>query len=197
MSKLPKDFYLQVDVVSLSKQLLGKILFTKEGKTITAGIITETEAYAGEIDKASHAFGGRRTSRTETMYAEGGISYVYLCYGMYSLFNVVTNQKDIPHAVLVRAIQPIEGIEKILQRRKSEKLKKGLTTGPGKVSLALGINFRSHNAQNLSGNKIWIEDRGIIIPERLINKGPRIGVDYAGEDAKLPYRFWVNEKENI
>ncbi len=193
MSKLPKDFYLQDDVVSLSKQLLGKILFTKEGKITTAGIITETEAYAGVIDKASHAFGGRRTSRTETMYAVGGISYVYLCYGMYSLFNVVTNQKDIPHAVLVRAIKPLEGIEKILQRRKSEKLKKGLTTGPGKVSMALGINFRSHNAQDLAGNKIWIEDRGIIIPERLINKGPRIGVDYAGEDAKLPHRFWVNE----
>ncbi len=193
MPKLPKDFYLQEDVVSLSKQLLGKILFTKEGKTITAGIITETEAYAGAIDKASHAYGGRRTERTETMYSEGGISYVYLCYGMYSLFNVVTNKKDIPHAVLVRAIQPIEGIKKILERRNSEKLKKGLTTGPGKVSLALGINFRSHNAQNLTGNKIWIEERGIIIPDKKINKGPRIGVDYAGEDAKLPYRFWVDE----
>lgn len=191
MSKLSKDFYLQDDVVSLSKQLLGKVLFTKDEKTLTAGIITETEAYAGETDKASHAYGGRRTDRTETMYAEGGISYVYLCYGMYSLFNVVTNQKDIPHAVLVRAIQPIEGIKKILERRNSEKLKKGLTTGPGKVSMALGINFRSHNAQDLSGRKIWIEDRGIVIPEKLINKGPRIGVDYAGEDAKLPYRFWV------
>lgn len=197
MSKLPKGFYLQDDVVRLSKQLLGKVLFTKDGKLITAGIITETEAYAGIIDKASHAYGGRRTSRTETMYAEGGVSYVYLCYGMYSLFNVVTNQKDIPHAVLVRAIKPIEGIKKILERRNSEKLKKGLTTGPGKVSMALAINFRNHNAQDLAGNKIWIEDRGITIPERLINKGPRIGVDYAGEDAKLPYRFWVNEKVNL
>lgn len=197
MSKLSKDFYLQDDVVGLSKQLLGKVLFTKDEKTVTAGIITETEAYAGETDKASHAYGGRRTERTETMYAEGGISYVYLCYGMYSLFNVVTNQKDIPHAVLVRAIQPIEGINKILERRNSEKLKKGLTTGPGKVSLALGINFRSHNAQDLSGRKIWVEDRGIVFPEELINKGPRIGVEYAGEDAKLPYRFWVNEKENL
>ncbi len=197
MSKLSKDFYLQDDVVSLSKQLLGKVLFTKDEKTVTAGIITETEAYAGETDKASHAYGGRRTERTETMYAEGGISYVYLCYGMYSLFNVVSNKKDIPHAVLVRAIQPIEGIKKILERRNSEKLKKGLTTGPGKVSMALGINFRSHNAQDLSGRKIWIEDQGIVIPEKLINKGPRIGVDYAGEDAKLPYRFWVNEKENL
>jgi DNA-3-methyladenine glycosylase len=184
---------LQDDVVSLSQQLLGKVLFTKEGKIITAGIITETEAYAGTTDKASHAYGGRRTSRTETMYAEGGVSYVYLCYGMYSLFNVVTNRKDIPHAVLVRAIQPTEGIKTILERRKSEKLKKGLTTGPGKVAMALGINFRSHNAQDLAGTKIWIEDRGITIPEKSINKGPRIGVDYAGEDAKLPYRFWVNE----
>ncbi len=194
MTKLSKDFYLQDDVVSLSKQLLGKYLFTKEGKTITAGIITETEAYAGVIDKASHAYGGRRTARTETMYAEGGVSYVYLCYGMYSLFNVVTNQKNIPHAVLVCAIQPIEGIEKILQRRNATQLKKGLTNGPGKAAMALGINFRSHNAQSLAGNTIWIEDRGIKIPEKQLNKGPRIGVDYAGEDAKLPYRFWV---ENI
>lgn len=197
MPKLSKDFYLQENVVELSQQLLGKVLFTKEGKTITAGIITETEAYAGTTDKASHAFGGRRTSRTETMYAEGGVSYVYLCYGMYSLFNVVTNQKDIPHAVLVRAIQPLEGIKTILERRKSDKLKKGLTAGPGKVAMALGINFRSHNAQNLSGNKIWIEDRGITIPKKLIHKGPRIGVDYAGEDAKLPYRFWVTENTDL
>ncbi len=193
MTKLSKDFYLQDDIVSLSKQLLGKYLFTKEGKTITAGIITETEAYAGIIDRASHAYGGRRTGRTETMYAEGGVSYVYLCYGMYSLFNVVTNRKDIPHAILVRAIQPVEGLKKILERRKAQQLKKGLTIGPGKVSMALGINFRSHNAQSLSGNKIWIEDQGIKILENKINKGPRIGVDYAGEDAKLPYRFWVNE----
>lgn len=191
MTKLPKDFYLQEDVVDLSKQLLGKYLFTKEGKTITAGIITETEAYAGITDRASHAFGGRRTERTETMYAEGGISYVYLCYGMYSLFNVVTNQKGIPHAVLVRAIHPAEGIEKILERRKATQLKKGLTTGPGKVAMALGIHFKTHNAKDLGGNKVWIEDRGIKIPTKKINSGPRIGVDYAGEDAKLPYRFWI------
>ncbi len=193
MSKLPKDFYLQDDVVSLSKQLLGKVLFTKEGNTITAGIITETEAYAGTTDKASHAYGGRRTSRTETMYAMGGVSYVYLCYGLYSLFNVVSNQKDIPHAVLVRAIKPVEGIKTILERRKTEKLKKGLTTGPGKVAMALGINFRSHNTLDLTGSTIWIEERGIIIPEKIINIGQRIGVDYAGEDAKLPYRFWVDK----
>jgi len=197
MSKLPKDFYLQDDVVSVSKQLLGKYLFTKEGKTITAGIITETEAYAGIIDRASHAFGGRRTERTETMYMEGGVSYVYLCYGMYSLFNVVTNRKDIPHAVLIRAIQPSEGIEKILQRRKAKQAKKGLTTGPGKVSMALGINFRSHNAQSLSGNNIWIEEKGIIISEKQIIIGQRIGVDYAGEDAKLPYRFWLDEIQGL
>lgn len=193
MSKLSKDFYLQDDAVSLSKQLLGKILFTKEEKNITAGIITETEAYAGVTDRASHAFGGRRTARTETMFMEGGVSYVYLCYGMYSLFNVVTNRKNIPHAVLVRAIQPFEGIAKILERRKSETLKKNLTVGPGKVSSALGINFKTHNAQNLRGNKIWIEERGIFVSEKNIRTGTRIGVDYAGEDAKLPYRFWVEK----
>jgi DNA-3-methyladenine glycosylase len=199
--KLEKDFYLREDVVQISKDLLGKYLFTKIDGKVTAGIITETEAYAGDIDKASHAYNNRRTSRTEIMFAEGGVSYVYLCYGIHHLFNVVTNFKDQPHAVLVRAIQPIEGLKTILERRKLEptkenielvsKGKKKITGGPGTVSQALGIRT-VHSGLDLTKNVIWIEDKGIQIKSKDIIIGPRVGVDYAGADAKLPYRFIVN-----
>jgi len=199
--KLEKDFYLSENVVEISKDLLGKYLFTKiEGK-LTAGIITETEAYAGEIDKASHAYNNRRTSRTEIMFADGGVSYVYLCYGIHHLFNIVTNYKNVPHAVLVRAIKPAVGIKTILERRNIkptkenikliESGKKKIAKGPGTVSQALGIRTK-HSGLDLSGNTIWIEDKGIKINKKEIIAGPRVGVDYAGEDAKLPYRFIVN-----
>ncbi|MDQ3046599.1 MAG: DNA-3-methyladenine glycosylase [Bacteroidota bacterium] len=199
--KLEKDFYLNEDVVQISRDLLGKYLFTRIDGKVTAGIITETEAYAGATDKASHAFGDRRTNRTEIMFAEGGVSYVYLCYGIHHLFNIVTNYKDVPHAVLIRAIKPAEGIKTIIERRNIipdkeiiEQVcsgKKKITGGPGIVSQALGIKT-IHSGLDLTGNKIWIEDKGIRITKKEIISGPRIGVDYAGEDAKLPYRFIIN-----
>ncbi|HNO71945.1 MAG TPA: DNA-3-methyladenine glycosylase [Bacteroidia bacterium] len=189
--KLQKDFYIREDVVLIAKELLGKVLITNFNGAISAGIITETEAYAGINDRASHAFGGRRTARTETMYATGGTAYVYLCYGIHHLFNVVTNQKDIPHAVLIRAIKPIEGMDVILKRRKQKEISNKLSSGPGTLSQALGIQT-SHSGENLLGNKIWIEDRGINFSDKEIIKSPRIGVDYAGADALLPYRFFVN-----
>ncbi len=189
--KLQKDFYIREDVVLIAKELLGKVLITNFNGAISAGIITETEAYAGINDRASHAFGGRRTARTEIMYATGGTAYVYLCYGIHHLFNVVTNQKDIPHAVLIRAIKPIEGMDVILKRRKQKEISNKLSSGPGTLSQALGIQT-SHSGENLLGNKIWIEDRGINFPDIEIIKSPRIGVDYAGADALLPYRFFVN-----
>ncbi len=188
--KLQKDFYIREDVVLIAKELLGKVLITNFNGAISAGIITETEAYAGINDRASHAFGGRRTARTETMYATGGTAYVYLCYGIHHLFNVVTNQKDIPHAVLIRALKPIEGMDVILKRRKQKETSNKLSSGPGTLSQALGIQT-SHSGENLLGNKIWIEDRGINFPDIEIIKSPRIGVDYAGADALLPYRFYV------
>lgn len=188
--KLQKDFYIREDVVLIAKELLGKVLITNFNGAISAGIITETEAYAGINDRASHAFGGRRTARTEIMYATGGTAYVYLCYGIHHLFNVVTNQKDIPHAVLIRAIKPIEGMDVILKRRKQKEISNKLSSGPGTLSQALGIQT-SHSGENLLGNKIWIEDRGINFPDIEIIKSPRIGVDYAGADALLPYRFYV------
>ncbi|MFL5763002.1 MAG: DNA-3-methyladenine glycosylase [Bacteroidia bacterium] len=199
--KLDKDFYLSEDVVALSKDLLGKYLCTKINGKLTAGIITETEAYAGEIDKASHAFGNRRTKRTEIMFADGGVSYVYLCYGIHHLFNIVTNFKDVPHAILIRAIKPVTGIKTMLERRNIEPQKdlkgqidrdyKKISGGPGTVTQALGITT-AYSGIDLTGNKIWIEDRGLKVNKKDIIAGPRVGVDYAGEDAKLPYRFILN-----
>ncbi|WP_318024169.1 DNA-3-methyladenine glycosylase [Ghiorsea bivora] len=184
------DFYLQQDVVHVAKDLLGKVLYTHIHGVICAGIITETEAYAGITDRASHAYGNRRTARTETMFQQGGISYVYLCYGMHHLFNVVTNQKDIPHAVLIRAIQPYAGLDTMLQRRGARQYHQQLLNGPGKLSQAMGIN-QSINAQSLQGEQVWLEDKSIDVPDACIEATPRIGVAYAKEDALLPYRFVV------
>lgn len=192
MKKLTSDFYLREDVLQIARDLIGKELITNINGTITSGIIIETEAYAGVVDRASHAYGGRRTNRTETMYAAGGISYVYLCYGIHHLFNVVTNVKEVPHAVLIRNIQPLKGLETILERRRKKKIDKTLSTGPGTMSEALGIKTM-HNGFDLTGDTIWIEDAGITIANETVKITPRIGVDYAGEDAKLPYRFLVEK----
>ena len=146
-------------------------------------------AYAGVTDKASHAYGGRRTKRTEAMYSTGGVSYVYLCYGIHRLFNIVTNVQGIPHAILIRAIYPSIGIEEIVKRR-GGKFSDRLCVGPGKVSQALGIDLL-HNNASLWGKEIWLQDDHVKIKPGDIQAGPRIGVDYAGEDAKLPYRFWT------
>lgn len=186
---LKSSYYLNPDVVFLAKDLLGKTLCTRIGGVLTCGIITETEAYAGVTDKASHAYGNRRTKRTETMYSRGGVSYVYLCYGIHRLFNIVTNTDGVPHAVLVRAIHPTIGLDEILKRR-GVKPSPTWCVGPGKVTQALGIDL-IHNNLSLTGKEIWIRDDGTKINPKDIQVGSRIGVDYAGEDAKLPYRFWV------
>jgi DNA-3-methyladenine glycosylase len=188
--KLPKEFYLQEDVLKICKELLGKFLYTKIDGKLSGGMITETEAYKAPEDKASHAYGGRKTPRTEIFYEEGGVSYVYLCYGIHHLFNVVTNKKDIPHAILIRAIEPFEGVEYMLKRRNKNKVSTLLTCGPGSMSQALGIGIQ-HNKVDLQGNDIWIEDRGIKIAKKDILKGPRIGVDYAAEYASKAWRFGI------
>lgn len=189
MNKLTKEFYLNSDVVQISKQLLGKTLFTRFNDNLTCGIIVETEAYAGVTDRASHAYNNRRTARTEVMYHEGGVAYVYLCYGMHHLFNVITNMKDVPHAVLIRAIQPTHGIDLMLQRRKKNKIDFTLTSGPGSLSKALGITT-TNNGTNLCGNKIWIEEN-INLKSKDVIASPRVGVSYAGKDAVLPWRFYI------
>lgn len=186
--KIPLSYYLSDDVVSLAKSFIGKSLFTKIDGKLTGGIITETEAYAGIIDRASHAFGGRRTKRTEVMYQSGGVSYVYLCYGIHSMFNIVTNKRGIPHAVLVRAIYPTTGWEEIQKR--SGKLQRNytVTNGPGKLTKALGIDLK-HNSLLLNENIIWLENNDVAIDNLDILSTKRIGIEYAGEDELLYYRF--------
>ena len=180
------------DVVQIAKDLLGKYLFTDlNNEGLTGGIIVETEAYAGVNDKASHAFGNRRTNRTEVMYMEGGVAYVYLCYGIHSLFNIVTNIKDVPHAVLIRGIKPVEGLEIMLARSNKKKIDDKVGIGPGNVSKLLGIHF-SHSGESITGNKIWLVDNGALISPQSMIAGPRVGVDYAGDDAFLPYRFRIS-----
>jgi DNA-3-methyladenine glycosylase len=197
MTNIGREFYLRGDVVGIARELLGKYLCTCFGKKYTSGIICETEAYAGITDRASHAFGGRRTARNEVMYEQGGYAYVYLCYGIHSLFNVVTNVAGVPHAVLIRGIIPVEGLPFQLERSGKTAMTPGIGIGPGKVSKLLGIHY-SHSGQDLVNNsspgrsqEIWIEDRGISIPASSISDGPRIGVAYAGEDACLPNRFRI------
>jgi DNA-3-methyladenine glycosylase len=190
MKKLTNEFYRREDVVSIARELLGKLLVTNWDGIITAGRIVETEAYAGAVDRASHAYGGRRTNRNEIMYGDGGMSYVYLCYGIHHLFNVVTHTKGVPHAVLIRALEPQVGIEEMLRRTGKEKLDNSLTRGPGNVSKALGINT-THTAISLRTNKMFLAEDGFKYPEESITASPRIGVDYAGADALLPYRFYI------
>jgi len=188
--KLPESYYYSQDVVTLSKDLLGKYLFTCIDGVTTGGYIVETEAYNGVIDRASHAFGNRFTPRTKTMFMQGGIAYVYLCYGIHEMFNIVTSGEGQPHAILVRAINPTDGIEAMQNRRNMPVLKPTITMGPGSVAKALRIS-RAINAFSLQGDVIWIEDRGLIFPNESIAVVPRVGVDYAGDDALLPYRFYV------
>ena len=188
--KLGSEFYKRKDVAKIAKELLGKILVTNWDGVVTSGRIVECEAYEGIIDKASHASGGRRTRRNEIMYGEGGYAYVYLCYGIHHLFNVVTNFHEVPHAILIRALDPIEGVQEMLLRTSKKKLDDTLTRGPGNVSKALGI-FTRHSGISLSDDKIYIADDGGTFSKKEIAASPRIGVDYAGEDALLPYRFYV------
>lgn len=191
--KLSYDFYRRQDVVRISRDLLGKVLCTRIGdEPLTAGIITETEAYSGRDDRACHANGGRRTDRTEIMYRAGGLSYIYLCYGIHHLFNVVTNREGLADAVLVRAVQPVEGTETMRLRRGREKVDPTLTAGPGRLTRALGITTDLYGV-DLRGDTIWIEDRGDSPDDSGIASTPRIGVDYAGEHARREWRFHIKE----
>ena len=194
--KLKEEYYLNEDVVSLAKDLLGKILYTKIDNEITAGIIVETEAYFGIKDKASHAYGGRRTNRTETMYSNGGIAYVYLCYGMHDLFNIVSSKENDPHAVLIRGIEPLVGIDIIEQRRNMPHTKGAISAGPGSAAKALGID-KTFNAKNLTGDEIWIEDHAIRYLDEDIAATPRVGIAYAKEHALLPWRFFVKGNKYV
>lgn len=197
---LPREFYTRNDVVKIARELLGKVIYTSVENVISSGIITETEAYEGITDKASHAYNNRRSARTEIMYLNGGHAYVYLCYGIHSLFNIVTSVQSDPHAVLVRAIEPISGIENMQLRAGKTVINAKNGTGPGNVSKLLGINV-AHSGIDIcpvseSECKIWLQDDEIIVADTEIKISKRIGIDYAGEDALLPYRFqWIKNKK--
>jgi DNA-3-methyladenine glycosylase len=191
--KLPREFYTRPSVLTVARELLGKRLVvpTSNGQRVS-GTIVEVEAYRGPHDRAAHSYGGRRTKRTEPMYGIGGTAYVFFVYGMYYQFNVVTNVVDVPHAILIRAIEPLEGIE-LMRKRRHGQPDHNLTNGPGKLCLALGID-RKLDAADLIGNKVWIE-AAEKIPRGQIASGPRVGIDYAEEWKDKPWRFWI--KDNL
>ena len=190
-TKLPREFYTRPNVLEVARDLLGKKLVVPvRGGRRVSGIIVETEAYRGPEDRASHAYGGRRTNRTETMYGIGGTAYVYFVYGMYNQFNVVTNFEDTPHAILVRALEPLEGVE-IMRRRRRGRSEYELTSGPGRLCLAMGIDRMLDKADLLS-SRVWIEE-GVSISPRQIARGPRIGIDYAENWVMKPWRFWIKD----
>ncbi|WP_210466586.1 DNA-3-methyladenine glycosylase [Rufibacter roseolus] len=200
--KLTPDFYTRPDVVTIARDLIGKYFFSSFDGVLTGGMVVETEAYSGTSDAACHAHLGRRTKRTQIMYQQGGVAYVYLIYGIYSLFNIVANVEGTADAVLIRAIEPLEGIGEMQLRRGLAKVEPRLTAGPGLVTQALGISTL-HNGIDLSGDEIWFEDRGVTVPEEQIIAGPRVGVAYAGADALLPWRFslkgsrWVSKAKPV
>lgn len=193
MPKLGKPFYLNTDVVKLAQELLGKKLCTLINGQYTSGMIVETEAYKAPEDAGSHAYNGRRTIRTETMYREGGIAYVYLIYGMYKLFNVVTNENGMAHAVLIRAMEPLEGTDHMLNRRKMKQVHRKLCAGPGLLTQALGIEMK-HNEIDLCGDTIWIEDYLSIEAEK-IESFARIGLGKLVSEPYLsmPWRFTLKD----
>jgi DNA-3-methyladenine glycosylase len=195
MQKLPLSFYLRHDVVKISKELLGKVLVTNWDGEYISGRIVETEAYEGEIDRASHASKGR-TPRTEVMFEEGGRAYVYLCYGIHQMFNIVTSREGIPHAILIRAVEPIEGIDIMLERTGKKKLDHTLTRGPGNVGRAFGFHT-SQCGVSLTSDELYIADDGFKVTKDMIGTSPRIGVDYAGAHAEWHYRFYIKGNKYV
>lgn len=189
-AQVESKFFRQHDVLRASRELLGKVLVTDVNGQLTAGRIVETEAYRGPEDKASHAWGNRRTARTETMFSAGGVAYIYLCYGIHHLFNVVIGPSGLPLAVLIRGLEPVVGVEKMLERRGMDRPQRRLTAGPGTLSQALGLHSEM-TGHSLTGktNSIWIADVGPI--DEKVEQGPRIGVDYAGSWARVPWRFYL------
>ncbi len=196
-TSLPDAFYKRNDVVTISWELLGKHLYCLSDGELTGGIIVETEAYCGETDRACHAYGGKMTKRTATMFGPAGRSYVYLCYGIHKMFNIVSNVEGKADAILIRAIEPTTGLETMLKRRNMRQMKSRLTAGPGCLTKALGIEMEM-NQSELNGPVFWVTDvcfetdkKSKAYKKEELIIGPRVGIDYAGADANLPWRFRV------
>jgi DNA-3-methyladenine glycosylase len=195
MKKLPLSFYLRDDVVAIARELLGKVLVTAWDGEVTTGRIVETEAYAGELDRASHASKGR-TERTKVMFGAGGRAYVYLCYGIHQMFNIVTSKEGEPHAILIRAVEPLQGKEIMLERTGKTKWDNTITSGPGRVGKAFGFHT-SQCGLSLTGDDLYIADDGFRTTVEDIVSSPRIGVDYAGEHAAWHYRFYLRDSPYV
>lgn len=187
--KLEESFYQRPDVTRIAKELLGKTLYTRIGQKVTSGIIVETEAYS-HVEKGCHAYLNRKTKRNEVMFNDGGFAYVYLCYGIHNLFNVVTGVQGTGDAVLIRALEPIDGID-LMKKRMSTNNVRRITSGPGKLTKAMGID-RSFNGKHLTGSDVWIGDEGLTVKKQQVIASKRIGIDYAGKDADLPWRFTID-----
>ncbi len=196
MKKLPLSFYARKEVVAIARELIGKIIITNFDSQITSARIVETEAYVGITDKASHSYGGRRTARNEHMYSGAGTAYVYICYGLHQMLNIVTNDKDVPDAILIRSVEPIKGIEIMLKRTGKKTPDKTLTRGPGNVGKALGI-FKYHSGNHLLGDEIYLIDDNFKTADDNIGTSIRIGVESAGADALLPYRFYIKGNKYV
>ena len=194
-NKLERVFFTRTDTLRVARDLLGKLLVvpTADGQRVS-GMIVETEAYLGEIDKAAHSYGGRRTARNEVTYAEGGHVYVFFVYGMYYQLNLVTGLADHPHVVLIRGVEPVEGVE-IMRERRGTMKDKNLTSGPGKLCIAFGIT-RELNGEALMGERIWVEEHKSFRKSE-IDSGPRVGINYAEEFVEMPWRFWLKGNEFV
>jgi DNA-3-methyladenine glycosylase len=195
--RLEIDSYRTEDTIAAAQDFLGKLIVVPdENGERVSGMIVEVEAYCGISDRAAHSYGGRRTERNEVTYGEGGHAYVFFIYGMYFQLNLVLGPIDYPHVLLIRAVEPVEGIETMRARRGKAMKDQNLTSGPGKLCIALGVD-RSFNGEDMAeGNRIWIEDHRAFLKKE-IAIGKRIGIDYAGEDAALPWRFWVKGNPNV
>lgn len=193
--KLDTSYFLSSDTPALAQGLLGKLLVVPDdsGHRVS-GMIVEAEAYLGIADRAAHSYGGKRTSRTEIMYAAGGHVYVFFVYGMYYQLNFVCGPEDHPHAILIRAVEPAEGIE-LMRTRRGLMKDRNLTSGPGKLCIAMGID-RSFNGEHLAGDRIFIEEFRKI-PRNAVGSGPRVGIAYAGVDALKPWRFWIRDNAYV
>ena len=189
MNKLSDQFYLREDTIQIARELLGKKVFSMAGDMLTGGIIVETEAYRGPEDRGSHAWNNRRTNRTEIMYAAGGVAYMYICYGIHDMLNIVTGPENTSHAILIRALEPIVGLEIMQERRKVYNKDTRLCQGPGALAQALGLN-KSFNGKSLRGNEIWIEHADLI-PEEQIIASARVGMNFDGPYKTIPWRFYI------
>jgi DNA-3-methyladenine glycosylase len=194
MQKLNKEFYLQTDVSLIARSLLGKVIVSNINNHYTAARIVETEAYAGIIDRASHAYNEKRTRRTEVMYSPGGVAYVYLCYGIHHMFNIVTNKKEVPDAVLIRGVEPLEGMKWMLQRFNKTKPDDSIGRGPGNAGKSLGI-ITKHSGCSLFGDELFIADDGYATSNMMVSK--RIGIDYAGKHSQWLYRFFIDQHPQV